>query len=164
VFFFAVDADWEEDWQIPTTTLAVSVYSFLALGAAALVDRRQVSILGRGGVAVSLLAGALALVLIWFDGADENDSLVNVWAVATVGAVVGAHVCLLLARARDDDSDAIRTILLGTVAVSAVLGTLVSLAIVRDWDDDGWWRVLGSLAVLAALGTALVPILRKLQD
>jgi hypothetical protein len=58
----------------------------------------------------------------------------------------------------------VRTTLRVTVAVSSVLGTLVALAILGEWDDGDWWRVLGSLAVLDLLGTALVPILRKLQD
>jgi hypothetical protein len=50
-----------------------------------------------------------------------------------------------------------------TVVTSSVLATLVSLAIVGEWDDGDWWRVLASLVVLDLLGTALVPILRKLQ-
>jgi hypothetical protein len=164
VFFFAADIDWDDDWQIPTTTFATSVYSFLALGSAALLDRRPGSPLGRAGVATSLGAGFLAILLIWFESLDDSDFVVKLWAIATVAAVVGSHVALLLARARDDDDGPVRTTLRATVAISSVLGTLVALAILGEWDDGDWWRVLGSLAVLDVLGTALVPILRKLQD
>jgi hypothetical protein len=90
--------------------------------------------------------------------------LVKLWAISTTAAVVGSHAALLLARARDDDGQAVRTTLRATATASGLLGTLVALAILLEPDDGWWWRVLGTLAVLAALGTALVPILRKLQD
>jgi hypothetical protein len=159
----AADTDWDDEWQIPTTTFATSVYSFLALGSAALLDRRPGSPLGRGGVATSLVAGFLALLLIWFESVDDNEAVLKLWGIATVAAVVASHVALLLARARDDDGSAVSTTLMLTVATSSLLGTLVALAIVGEWDDGDWWRALGSLAVLDLLGTALVPILRKLQ-
>jgi hypothetical protein len=88
---------------------------------------------------------------------------VKLWLVATVVAVVGSHLALLLSRARDDDGSPVRMTLRATVVTSSVLATLVSLAIVGEWDDGDWWRVLASLVVLDLLGTALVPILRKLQ-
>jgi len=164
VYFLSGSVDIDDGWQIPTTTLAISVYSFLALGSAALLDRRPGSPLAQGGIGVSLLAGGLALALIWIDAAEDSDAFVKLWGIATVAAVVAAHVALLLTRARDHDGDAVRTTLRVTLGVAGVLAAVICVGILAEPDDDYWWRIVGTLAVLDALGTALVPILRKLAD
>jgi hypothetical protein len=164
VYFLSGGADIDDDWQIPTTTLAISVYSFLALGSAALLDRRPGSPLAQGGIGAALLAGGLALVLIWVESADDSDAFVQLWGIATVVAVAAAHISLLLTRARDDDGDAVRATLRATLGVAIVLALVICVGILAEPDDDYWWRIVGTLAVLDALGTALVPILRKLAD
>lgn len=146
-------------------------YSAALVTAAALVATPGVVLLdqrGRSGlwpavgaitVAASMLVLLVGLAGIWTDAVDDFDA----YGVMVAVALTGSHTSLLTIGRREDDPSAVRTLVGATIAAGAMLGALVSLAILGDADDDGIARVAAALAVLDALGLVLIPIARRLQ-
>jgi hypothetical protein len=104
----------------------------------------------------------LTLYLIWTDA--ESDDLIRVTVAMTVITGALAHANLLLgSRKRADDPAS--AILTATLVVSAILTSMIVIALLANADpDNGFWKLVAVLAVLLVLGTLVVPITRKIKD
>lgn len=153
----------ETEGRILGTTLALAVYSLTALAGAVLVGRGALTLFGWTTIAVSALALVLALAAIWGDRDAESEGLLRATFVALVLAFACAWVSLLLSRRRDDDGRGVTATLGGSVAAITVLTGMATFAILRE-DDPGdvYWRLVGVVAVVAVLGTLLLPVLRRM--
>ena len=97
----------------------------------------------------------------WSDWVGDPGGLLKAFGVGVVAAVTCAQVCLLLALAGDGRLGAV---LWPTVAVSVLVAILLSAMILEGLDDNGWWRVLGILAILDVLGTLVTIALAKFGE
>ena len=143
---------------------AIALYAVLMLVCAAANDRRPV-LAGAGLVACAVGAVlAIAAVVAWN---DASDSLVKATFAAFVVAFALAHSALLEWRRRAGDAPTVRGLLAATYICIAVVAAMLVYAIVAaDTDaqaEGGYFRALGVALVLDVLGTALVPLLRKLS-
>ncbi len=149
--------------RVLTTTLVVAGFGTTALCHLAVVARR-VRVVGFTGLAASAAAAVTALVLIWAD-LDEflAPAVGRTFGVLTVVAVSLAQVNLLLLLARRRHPG-IRVSLGVTLAAVAVVAGMLIPPIATDGavpgDDGEWyWRWLGVVGILDALGTIALPIL-----
>ncbi len=156
----------EVQGKIILTTLLVAGFSITALCHLA-VFGRALRIVGFVGVAMSALALATGTVLIW--GSWDNwssvwENVLKYFAVFAVLAVSLAHANLLLLL-EERKSPILRTGLFVTVGLIALLALLIILPIVTDGripgDNDSYWRVVGVVAILDALGTIVLPVLAR---
>jgi len=151
--------------RISLTVLAIAVYNVTGMAGVALARDRAAGWVGGLCAAASAIAFVLALAAIWwevFDDGDE-DGAIRAWGIATVLAVSLAQASLLLSRRRPYDGDTVRAIRAGTLIAIAAVAILVIVAIAGGDVSDGYWRLLGAVAVLDVLGTILVPIVRRLH-
>ncbi|MET0735087.1 MAG: hypothetical protein ABWY55_05505 [Microbacterium sp.] len=146
------------------TTAVIGAFSVAVLCCAALAGKR-LQVFGLVGAAVSVVAAALVVWVIWvpgFSGPGWDFLFRTMWtAVAASAAFALASLLLLLADRRQA---AVRIGLAITIVLFAVvLGMVVYLI---WWGDtirgDSFARVLGVFAILAALGAVVVPVISLL--
>jgi hypothetical protein len=156
----------EVQGKIILTTLLVAGFSITALCHLAVVGR-ALRVVGFVGIGVSVLALATGAILIWSSWDNSTEVWGNVlkaFFVFGILAVSLAHANLLLLL-EDRRSLAIRYGLIATVVMIAALAALIIIPIVTDGripgDNDGYWRALGVIAILDALGTIVLPVLSR---
>lgn len=156
----------ETQGRILGTTSLVAGISITALCHLAIAGRK-VRVMGFGGLAASIVAGAAGVAVIWgFWSANSEiaDIVLKTFALAGILAVflAQANLLLLLASRR---RRAILVFLNITLATIAVLYGLVVAAVLTDgyivsqFRDDLYIRTLAVVAILDALGTIVVPVL-----
>lgn len=151
------------------TTLTIAGFSILALCHLAVVGR-PVRVVGFAGLAVSAIALALGLVLIWMPWSSWSGGLGDVWrwfGITGILAVSLAHANLLLLLA-SRRQPVIRVAMAITLVAIALVALLIILPIVSDgripgsaW--DAYWRWLGVIAIIDVLGTVTLPVVALLS-
>jgi hypothetical protein len=150
----------ETEGKILLTVVAIAGYSLLGLAATTALGRGP-GWLGPLGVGVSAVGFILFVGLIWI--APEGSLLGRLMGTFLILAVAIAHAALLLLLTRRTSGGPVGTVRRATLAASAVLTGMIVVPILTEWEPSGIYvRLLGTIAVLAALGTLLVPILWKL--
>jgi hypothetical protein len=151
----------ETEWRILGTTLAISLYSLLSLPGAILLERRVAEPLGWATIALAGAGFVLALVAIW--GADDSETAWKLVGTTTAFAAAATQVSALTSRRRDDDTLTLRGVYLAAVSLAALLALLAGFAIWKEIDSEGFYRMLGALAVLDVFLIILQPLLRRLR-
>ena len=148
--------------RILGTTLAVSLYSLLAMPGSILVERRVVVALGWATIALSAVSFLLAVAAIWELLGEELG-----WKLtgsATAWAAAGTQISALTSRRSSDDAAAVRAVYAAACALAVVLAAMVTFAIAAELEDaETFFRVLAALAVLNVFLLVLQPILRRLR-
>jgi hypothetical protein len=151
--------------KILLTTVTVAAFGTTSLCHLAVVTR-SVRAVGFAGIAASLGAALCALVLIWRDwptGGSIWEGWFKALAVLAIAAVslAQANLLLLLAGRRHP---LIRASLGVTLLAIAVVAGMVALPILTNGeipgsDGEAYWRLLGVMGILDALGTIALPVL-----
>ena len=152
----------ETETRILGMSLALVAYSLTGLAATARFDR-SAAWLGRLGRAVSAVGLVTALALIWGSWDEGSEALAKVAPIAFVLALSLAHAALLLPRHGDDGPPADKLLVATLAAVALLAAMLVGLILDDGEAGEVFYRLLGVVAVLHALGTILVPIRRRLS-
>jgi hypothetical protein len=150
----------ETEGRILFTHVLVAVYCLLALAVATVGERLPV--LTGAGFATCTVGLVLAVIATWADRVGEP---LTRWAfVFFVASFTLAHGALVESRRRESDGAAVRAISGATIAIGAVLGATLGVAIAAADDvSDTFLRVIGVMAVLDVLGTTVLPIARKIE-
>lgn len=147
----------ETAYRVLSTTSVVGGYSVLALCCAALFGHR-LQIVGIAGLAVVVLALALALTMIWTPDIWQWSDAWR-WLVSSIViSVATALVCLLLLLA-ESGIRAVGVSLWVTVGLVVVLVVCILLPVWGMQTGDFYTRSVGILSILTALGAILVPVL-----
>lgn len=157
------------------TMLALGGAALTAMAASTQAERRPpLAAIGIGASAVSLVSAAVAT---WAPVVGvplrswSGDAFVLAIAVAAVVAVAVAHAALLLPR-RGEDRPGVAAVLRPTLILSGLLSMLLIGLILADYlililpvnvGGEATFRLVGASAVLVALGTLLVPLLRRMD-
>ena len=146
----------ETEGRILATTVAVGLESMAVLCYLALAGRPYAWV-GGVGAAVSAVAFLTTLDLIWLEG----DAL-RLWGSTAIVAATFAQMSLLLALSAGRGRDGL---LWPTLAAVAVLAAMLVGPIVNESfpEDDGYWRLLGVVAILDVLGTVVLIALGSLS-
>ncbi|MGQ0843308.1 MAG: hypothetical protein ACT4QF_04155 [Sporichthyaceae bacterium] len=148
--------------RVLLSTLLVGLFCVLCLACLTVLDGR---FRGVGAVGMLTATGALGsgLILTW--GADDDwdgdalPILIRGFLLCAVVAFACAHAALLL-RLNLDRLGGLRATVLACLALVA---TMLGAAIVSTdvLDAEGYWRLLGVLAILDVLGTVTLPVLAR---
>jgi hypothetical protein len=151
----------ETEGRILLTTLLVGVVSIAVLCYLATAGRRSQPVGVAGGVIV-LVPFVTGLVMIWGDLQNgPGEGLLRTFGVGAIVAATLAQVSLLLALGEKANLTA-RRLLLGTVALAALVAVLTSVLVLGyEPDGDGFYRALGVVAILDVLGTVVGAALMK---
>ena len=149
--------------RVLATTATIGAFSVTVLCGAALLGR-PAQLVGVATVAVSILTAGYSVWLIWDDGVYlwDGDAVLKLLltGISATAALSLASLLLLLRRRR---RHAVRIGLGATLALMAlVLGLTLYLIWATNVDDNVFPRVYGIVAILAALGAVVVPVLSLL--
>jgi hypothetical protein len=126
-----------------------------------LIERQpQLILVGLLAIALSVATYFVVLDTLWSH--DPFDRHVSVETLVIITLVVG-QVSMLLSFRRDDDGPLINTVLLGSLAMLALLCLLVIVEIASPGTDVGP-KTFAILSVLYLLGALLPPLLRRAED
>jgi hypothetical protein len=150
----------EIQWRIIFTALAVVTFCGTALLAGRAGD--DAPLVFMAGLFCSVFAAFLAFAAIWSD--DPSETLLRWLGAFAYPAAAAAQMGLLIANARDEESELSTTIRNWTVIGTAVLGVLAALgSLMVQGDGGGFARLMGVLSVVVILGTLVLPVLRRLE-
>lgn len=157
----------EVQTKVMLTTLLVAAFSITALCHLAVVGRapRVVGYVGVGASALSLVLGLVLLWRPWESWDDVWEGVVKSFVILSIVAVslAQANLLLLLSGRRHR---AVRYGLIATLVCIALIVLLVAPPIITNGDIPGehgetYWRIVGVIAILDALGTIVVPVLGR---
>jgi F0F1-type ATP synthase assembly protein I len=151
----------ETEGRILLTTLVVGVVSIAVLCYLATAGRPSQPVGVAGGV-TAMVPFVTGLVMIWGDLQNgPGEGLLRTFGVGAIVAATLAQVCLLLALGEKAGLLA-RRLLLGTIALAALVAVLTSMLVLGyDPGGDGFYRALGVVAILDVLGTVVGAALMK---
>lgn len=145
------------------TAAALLLFELAAAAGIAVLDEPRWGVIGWLCQLVTLAGVVVVTIMIWStpEGREVDTDLEKAVASLFVASFALAHLSLL-GRRRAEAGRVVRTLVWGTrVAVVTLAGTLL-FGILDQNSDDTYYRVLASVAILWVLGTALVPIGRRL--
>jgi catechol 2,3-dioxygenase-like lactoylglutathione lyase family enzyme len=135
--------------------VALGLLSLTAVGGSHLRLRQpRLALLGVATVVISALAFLAVTAAIW----SEDD-----WEMAGICLVLAfacGHSSVLLAGIDDRDDDPVRFVRAGTIVALCLLALLLISELLESGDDVSI-QAVGVVAVLYALGTLLLPLLRR---
>ncbi|HEX8066183.1 MAG TPA: hypothetical protein VF520_06625 [Thermoleophilaceae bacterium] len=152
----------ETSGRVLATTALISGYSFLALPAAILADRREMRGLAVAIAVLSILAFLLWMHELWILDLFEDDE--DEWKaifVATAFAAACAQTGAVVARSRPGDPPSVANLGRAGIALGFAIAALASVAALSEIEDDGLYRLVGVLSVLNVLALALRPLVRR---
>ncbi|MEZ5111409.1 MAG: hypothetical protein R2732_07930 [Microbacteriaceae bacterium] len=152
----------ETGGRVLATTALVGAFSVAVLCCLALVGRRQqwFGFVGAGVAALTLID---ALVWVWSANPRWDDAFYR-WLGTGISATIAcSFACLLLLLAHRRRSE-VRAGLALTLALFAIVLGMIWYLIWFDGGsvDDDFFRALGIVGILAALGAIVVPVLSLL--
>ncbi|MCZ6851704.1 MAG: hypothetical protein O7F17_08690 [Planctomycetota bacterium] len=158
---------WRRDEEALVTSLLVGAFSMICLACAFVLEKQRVRGLMWTGIACSLAALAVWLVLVWADpwrwgGAVEWDELlIKSGATFTVICLWSAHLgMMILLRLTASKPRLVRTLTLGLIAALGV--TIIGMAwfeVYQEWIG----KLIAVLSILGACGTVVTPILALIE-
>ncbi len=151
----------ETEGRILLTTLLVGVVSITVLCYLATAGRPSQPVGVAGGVAV-LVPFVTGLLMTWGDVQQgPAEGVLRTFGVGAIVAGTLAQASLLLPIAQSAASR-LRRLLAATLFFAAVLALMTSAMVLgADTGDDGYYRVLGVVAILDVLGTVVVAALAR---
>jgi hypothetical protein len=155
----------DTDWRLIGTSLSFAVYSALAASGTALrvKGHRAALPLGVATAATAAIGFLLVLLALWLE--DPGEGLVRTWGVVTIAALVCSHAAVVLRGTRGTDTRAITALVVGSILLAGLDGTVGALATAGTVDvdeDDPGARWMAVTVVLLLLTTGLPPLLRRM--
>jgi hypothetical protein len=150
----------ETEGRILGTTFSISAASLLALPGAILLERGDRTIVSTVNVGLAAAAFVLALALLWIW--QEGEALARLLGLTIAAAAASTQVAALTLRLRTGDRESVRRAYLAACALAVVLAVMAIIAIWAEINSEGYYRVLGALAVLDLFLVVLQSLLRRL--
>jgi hypothetical protein len=148
--------------RVLMTTFTITVMSICGLACGAHFEAGRGNVLPKVGIALSLIAALMALLVIW-NFLDEVEEFIKSFVTATILAIACSHLSLL-SLARLDQRFA-WTRVLASVCVWTISGILIVIIWLEPAGGSGLiYRILGILSIILASITVVTPVLHKLSS
>ena len=143
------------------TAIAVAFFSLTGLAGTSLAARRpQLSAFGFLTAILSFAAFLAVAATVWSEHFQDDS-----WKLTVdlgVLALAAGHASLLLGSAREGDSDTVGMVRTGVLSAIAALCLMTIIEVSSEGRDFGA-EPFGVVAVLYLLGTALIPLLTRIE-
>ena len=143
--------------KVLITTSVIAVASICSLCCSAYSNRKENAWPGLGGISVAAVSAAMLIVGVWAE--IDSEGYWKATAICSVFAIAFAHSLALLAVELRPTYSWLR---IGTGINIFALAALISVMILVEIDDEGVFKLVAVLAILAALETLVIPILGRL--
>lgn len=148
--------------RVLMTTFTITVMSICGLACGAHLETGRGNLLPKVGIAFSLIAALMALLVIW-DVLDDFEEFIRSFVTATILAIACSHLSLLSLARLDRRFAWTRAVAWFCVwALSAIL--LFIVWVEPAGESDIVYRTLGVLAIIVAAVTVVTPVLHKLSS
>jgi hypothetical protein len=143
--------------KVLATTFSISAGSICAMSCAGFLERKGAKGVGLAGILAAAVAVLMVIGGVWGEIKDTD-----YWKTTMTSIVISiafAHGCLLRLpnlAASYRWTQTVSTILIGLLAVQIIL------AILGEIKDEGYYRLMAALSVLAVLVTLVIPICSRL--
>ena len=151
----------QTEQKILATTLTITVTSIFGLACGAYLETERGKTLPIAGIIFSILAAALWLVVIWYQG-EPNEPFMKAVMTVTILAVACSHLSLL-SLARFDRRFAWARPASRVLVWALVVLTIFLLWFVPDDPPEVYGRIAGVLSILVASITVVTPVFHKLS-
>jgi len=149
--------------RVLATALLVSAFSMTSLAAAIVLDRRRMVAVSWTGIACSMLALGVWIIIVWFERSlnEWEEFTFKTGGTFTIAAVWCPHVGLLrLLRLDRPVHGWVRR----ATWISASLLALTIAAVIWTEEFEEWTgKTIAVLAILAGSGTAMTPVLAIIE-
>jgi hypothetical protein len=158
----------EVEGKVLLTTLLVGIYSLLSLCSLTLAGKRYewVGLLGVIVTSVALVAGLLTVWMLGdlFSNPTLFEILLKTFYIFGVTGFSIAHASLLLLLSDKPDST-VQSLLMLTIGALGLVAALLVLPVLNNFQHlpEGYWRILGVLAILDVVGTVATPAIAKFR-
>lgn len=154
----------ETGHRVLGSTLLAGLYCVLCLADMTVLGTRFGAV-GAVGIATATVSLAVGLSLIWWTPDDFDGRLeysLRGFVICAVIAFATAHAALLL-RIDIPAQGAAAAVRTATLCTMSLVATLVAATMIAESvvEIDGYWRLLGVLAILDVLGTVSLPVLAR---
>ena len=159
VFALLVGEFGEAQGKLLVSSLSVSGAAIVAMACGFAWERGRLGLFPLLGIALGIAGFALLIVGVWTE-ADPR-AYWRTTGTVLVLAVAGTHACVvspfgLVGR--------FRWVFGAAYALNALVTALVTIAIWSEPEGSGYWRFLGTVAILLAATTIAIPVLRRLGE
>jgi hypothetical protein len=156
---------WDLTSNLVSTAVALVLFGFAAAVATSVIGVYPLAWIGWLSVAVAVVGFGLSMGTLWSlpEEGEGNEALAKASGILFVFSVALADVSLMFGRLRSDDARLVGWVVGATVLAALTMATLFTIAILEEVSSEAYFRAVAVLAVLWALGTALVPLLRLLR-
>jgi hypothetical protein len=154
----------ETDARIVGTALAMVAFSSASLAGFSLRRRAISVVVSYACIAASALGFVAWVNLIWSDSGFDSDGTWKPAVVLLILTVAVTQASLLILGARDTENRSVQAALGSTLAMIVVLSSMLVIALLKEIEDETYYRFLGAVTILWALGTILVPVLRRARS
>jgi hypothetical protein len=156
---------WELSLNLATTAVALVLFGLAAAVATSVIGVRPLAWIGWLGIAVAVVGFGLTMGTLWSlpEEGVGNEALAKASGILFVFSIALAVVSRMLGQLGSDDNRLVGWVIGATVLAVLALAALFTIAILEEVESDTYYRAVAVVAVLWALGTALVPLLRLLR-
>jgi hypothetical protein len=142
------------------TTALIALYGLLALPGGILFDQGRELRLARAVIVLAVAGFTVAMTAVW--SSSSSPELGKALASITAFAVASTQTAALAARRSTRDPSTVRRLFPVSVALAAVLASMVAIGAWTEVGNQMYFRVLSALAVADVLIVALQPITARL--
>jgi hypothetical protein len=147
----------EFEAKVLITTSVIALASICSLCCSAFASRTGITWPTLAGIVLAAVASCMVALGVWAE--MEQEGYWKLVAVLGFFALAAAHVLALLAVSLPRRHRWVQVV---TTATLLLLAILLSAMVVGEMEDEGLFKVVAVLGILAALETLAVPILGKL--
>jgi len=149
--------------RILATALLVSAFSITSLAAAIVLDRHRMRAVSWAGIACSMVALAVWVIVVWFERSlnEWEDFIFKSGGTFTIAAIWCPHTGLL--RLLRLDRPVHRWVRLATWVSASLLAFTIAAIMWTEEFEEWTGKTMAVLAILSGSGTAMTPVLAIIE-
>ncbi|MBI5467218.1 MAG: hypothetical protein HY975_03325 [Candidatus Kerfeldbacteria bacterium] len=158
IAIFAVGKFGLIEFKILGTTGSVAGFSLIGLCCSLVAERPNFKVFATIGIVLAALSLLFIEILIW--GEVSSNAFFDLTSSVNIIAIAMAHASLLLLAF--GPRPPLNIVITATCVIIGVLAAMLLYVVFSDdFPGEGFFRILGSVAILDALGTVVTPLLKK---
>ena len=161
IFAFLFGSFGEFEGKVLSTTILIAGYSLTGLCSAFLYEKKKYLPLSYIGIAVAVIGFIVTLLGFW-EIIEFDETIGKIVVTFIVASISLSQVSLLLLKKYDKAW--VNKALIATIVFISIVALMLMYVIFNDMEveNEFFFRLLGTFAILDVLGTITTPILNKI--